>query len=135
MVYWARRSDHARERNWHTFIAGFIAGLGMIACFVLTSPIAIMIALSFSALGIFGIKGPLLSGISESFSKETAAVGIAMVVSIGNLSGAAAPWMIGKFKEATGVYQHAFLIIGLLSILGALFIFVRRGPNQAPKTA
>jgi len=135
MVFWARHSDLARERNWHTFIAGLVAGVGMMACFVLTSPIAIMIALSFSALGIFGLKGPLLSGISESFSKDTAAVGIAMVVSIGNLSGSAAPWMIGKFKEATGVYQHAFLIIGLFSLVGGLFIFLRRGSSRPPNAA
>jgi hypothetical protein len=45
------------------------------------------------------MKGPFLSGISETFSHQTAAVGIALVVSIGNLSGLAAPWLIGKIKE------------------------------------
>jgi MFS family permease len=132
MIYWARHSDMARERDWHTAIAGFVAGAAMMSCFVLTSPVYIMIALSISALGIFGIKGPLLSGISESFSKETAAVGIAMVVSIGNLAGSAAPWMIGKFKEATGVYQHAFLAIGIFSLVGGLFIFVKRASSRLP---
>ncbi|HLQ76862.1 MAG TPA: MFS transporter, partial [Terriglobia bacterium] len=129
MVYWARHSDTARERDWHTFIAAFVAAAGMMACFLITSPLIIMIALSISAVGIFGIKGPFLSSISESFSRETAAVGIAMVVSIGNLAGSAAPWLIGVIKDKTGLFQPGLLVVGAFSLIGGLFIFLR--PNRS----
>ncbi len=125
MVYWAKHSDVARERTWHTAIAGIVAACGMVACFWVTTPTATLVALSVSAIGTFGIKGPFLSGISESFSDKTAAVGIAMVVSIGNLSGFAAPWMIGAIKQATGTFPPALLAIGVCTFLGALFIFLR----------
>lgn len=125
MVIWAKHSDRSGERNWHTAIAAFVAAVGMMACYWITSPTITMIALSISALGIFGMKGPFLSGISESFSKGTAAVGIAMVVSIGNLAGFAAPWMIGIIKDKTGVFQPALLAMGAFAFVGGLFIFLK----------
>jgi MFS family permease len=135
MVWWARHSDASRERTWHTAIAGIVAAAGMTACFWLTSPVATIAALCVAAVGTFGIKGPFLSGISESFSDKTAAVGIAMVVSIGNLSGFAAPWMIGAIKEATGTYPPALLAIGICTLIGALVIFVQPRPQPAVQPA
>jgi D-galactonate transporter len=131
MVFWARHSDATRERTWHTAIAGIVAAIGMAACFWISSPVATMVALSISAIGTFGLKGPFLSAISESFSDKTAAVGIAMVVSIGNLSGFAAPWMIGVIKQATGTFPPALLAVGICAFIGALAIFLQPRPRPA----
>jgi ACS family tartrate transporter-like MFS transporter len=92
----------------------------MMACFFATSPLITMMALSVSALGVFGLKGPFLSAVSESFSKETAAVGIAMVVSIGNLAGSASPWLIGYIKEHLGTYPPGLVAVGSCSLFGGL---------------
>jgi MFS family permease len=125
MILWARHSDRARERKWHTAIAAFVAAGGMMACFFITSPLITMIALSIAALGVFGLKGPFLSAISESFSKETAAVGIAMIVSIGNLAGSASPWLIGYVKEHLGTYPPGFVAVGVCSLIGGLVMLGR----------
>jgi len=125
MILWARHSDRTRERKWHTAIAAFVAAAGMMACFFVTSPLVTMIALSFSALGVFGLKGPFLSAISESFSKETAAVGIAMIVSIGNLAGSASPWLIGYVKEHMGTYPPGLVAVGVCSLIGGLVMLAR----------
>jgi ACS family tartrate transporter-like MFS transporter len=125
MIYWARHSDRKKERDWHTGIAAFIAAAGMMSCYWISSPWVTMIALSLSGVGIFGMKGPFLSGISETFGQKTAAVGIAMVVSIGNLSGLAAPWLIGKIKDMTGVYQPALLAVGFCSLIGAILVVIK----------
>jgi MFS family permease len=125
MILWARHSDRTHERKWHTAIAAFVAAAGMMACFFVTSPLVTMIALSFSALGVFGLKGPFLSAISESFSKETAAVGIAMIVSIGNLAGSASPWLIGYVKEHVGTYPPGLVAVGVCSLIGGLVMLGR----------
>jgi len=130
MIVWARHSDRARERKWHTAIAAFVAAAGMMACYFVTSPLVTMILLSVAALGVFGLKGPFLSAVSESFSKETAAVGIAMVVSIGNLAGSASPWLIGFIKEHIGTYPPGLLAVGVCSLIGGLVILTRPGMEQ-----
>jgi len=133
MIYWGRHSDARRERDWHTAIAALVAAAGMMSCYWIKSPLVTMVALSISGIGIFGMKGPFLSGISETFGQRTAAVGIAMVVSIGNLSGLAAPSLIGKIKEVTGVYQPALLAVGFFSVIGAILVFAKPtyGRNSA----
>ena len=97
------------------------------ACFFVTSPLITVIALSVSALGVFGLKGPFLSAISESFSKETAAVGIAMIVSIGNLSGSASSGLIGYVKEHLGTYPPGLFAVGVCSLIGGLVMLWRTG--------
>jgi MFS family permease len=131
MILWARHSDRARERKWHTAIAAFVAAAGMMACFFVTSPLVTMIALSFAALGVFGLKGPFLSAVSESFSKETAAVGIAMIVSIGNLAGSASPSLIGFVKEHLGTYPPGLVAVGLCSLIGGLVMLGRPGTERS----
>jgi MFS family permease len=135
MILWARHSDRTRERTWHTATAAFLAAIGMIACFWISSPVLTLVALSVSAVGTFALKGPFLSGISESFSDKTAAVGIAMVVSIGNLSGFAAPWMIGVIKQATGTFPPALLAVGICAFIGGVAIFLQPAPRGAPRLA
>jgi sugar phosphate permease len=125
MILWARHSDKTRERTWHTAIAAFVSAAGMAACFWIASPVWTLVALSVSAIGTFAVKGPFLSGISESFSDKTAAVGIAMVVSIGNLSGFVAPWMIGAIRQATGTFPPALLAVGVCAFIGGVAIFLQ----------
>jgi MFS transporter, ACS family, tartrate transporter len=132
MVWWARHSDRTRERTWHTAGAGILAAVGMAACFWITSPVVTLIALSISATGTFALKGPFLSAISETFSETTAAVGIAMVVSIGNLSGFAAPWMIGVIKQATGTFPPALLAVGVCALIGGVAMFLQPSPKPQP---
>jgi len=131
MILWARHSDRAREREWHTAIAAFVAAVGMIACFFVTSPLITMIALSISALGVFGLKGPFLSAVSESFPKESAAVGIAMIVSIGNLAGSVSPWLIGFVKQHTGTYLPGLVAVGFCSFIGGLVMLTRPKPERS----
>lgn len=135
MVYWAKHSDSSHERTWHTVLAGILSAIGMIACFWISGPVMSIVALSVSAVGTFAIKGPFLSAISESFSDKTAAVGIAMVVSIGNLSGFAAPWMIGVIKQATGAFPPALLAVGLCALVGALAMFLQPQPRPGLRPA
>ena len=136
MVVWGRVSDHKRERVVHTVIAATVAGLGLIACIWLTAPIPALIALSVAGAGTYGVKGPFLSSVSESFTPAEAAVGIALVSSFGNLSGLAGPWMIGVIKDATGSFPLALLTLGLWAIFGGLLMFLRpRPPEPVPQPA
>lgn len=125
MLVWGRRSDRTGERVWHTVAAAWVAAAGLAACFWITSPVLAMVALSVSAAGIYAVKGPFLSSVSESFSTRNAAVGIALVSSLGNLSGQFAPWMVGVIRDATGLFQPGLLALGLCSFAGGAVMLLR----------
>jgi ACS family tartrate transporter-like MFS transporter len=125
MIVWGRRSDRTGERVWHTVAAAWVAAAGLAACFWITSPVLSLVALSVAAAGIYAVKGPFLSSVSESFSTRHAAVGIALVSSLGNLSGQFAPWMVGVIRDNTGQFQPALLALGLCSLAGGAVMLLR----------
>jgi MFS transporter, ACS family, tartrate transporter len=122
---WGRRSDRTGERVWHTVAAAWVAAAGLISCFWLTSPVLALAAISIAAAGIYAVKGPFLSAVSESFTPKTAAVGIALVSSLGNLSGQFAPWMVGIIRDNTGQFQLALMALGLCSLAGGAVMLLR----------
>lgn len=136
MIVWGRRSDRTGERIWHTVVAAWVAAAGLAACFWISSPLWALFALSIAASGIYAVKGPFLSAVSESFSPTTAAVGIALVSSLGNLSGQFAPWMVGVIRDATGQFQPGLLALGLCSFVGGAIILLRlRDKKPVPALA
>ncbi|MES2606475.1 MAG: MFS transporter [Pseudomonadota bacterium] len=131
MIVWGRRSDRTGERVWHTVAAAWVAAAGLISCIWITSPILALLAISVAASGIYAVKGPFLSAVSESFEPRAAAVGIALVSSLGNLSGQFAPWMVGVIRDATGQFQPGLLALGLCSLAGGAVMILRRRPPVA----
>jgi ACS family tartrate transporter-like MFS transporter len=47
---------------------------------------------------------------------SAAAAGIALVNSIGNIGGAVSPYLIGRFKDATGSASGAFLVLAIAAV-------------------
>lgn len=50
-----------------------------------------------------------------------AAVGIAIVASVGNLGGFVGPVLLGKFSQDTGSFIYGLLIISAFQLIGALW--------------
>jgi D-galactonate transporter len=129
MVLWGRHSDRQNERTWHTIMAALVAAVGLILCVATGSPTLQITAVSFAMLGIYGIKGPMWAMITEAFDVRSAAAAIALVSSIGNLSGWAAPYMVALVKTATGSFALGLMSLGVMSGLGGgtLLVYVYHG--------
>jgi cyanate permease len=126
MLYWGRRSDARRERLWHAIVPAVLAGLALIGGALLTSGPLQLLAVCLASAGIYALKGPFLTIVSESFADRRAAVGIALVTTLGNLSGFAAPYMVGLIMENTDSYRLSLAALGLQSALGAMLLFAWR---------
>ncbi|MEP7246304.1 MAG: MFS transporter [Gammaproteobacteria bacterium] len=124
MVYWGHRSDARRERVWHTIMPAAVAGIALIGGALLTSGLLQLLAVCVAAAGIYAVKGPFLTIVSESFADGRAAAGIALVTSLGNLSGFVAPYMVGVIIEATGSHRPGLAALGVQSLIGALVLFL-----------
>jgi len=122
MVYWGRRSDQRHERVWHAVGAAMLSGMSLLAGAVVTPAPLQLGAVCLAAAGIYGMKGPFLSIVSEAFTESTAAAGIALVSTLGNLSGFVAPAMVGVIIGATDSYRLALVALGLQAALGGLLL-------------
>ena len=137
MVWWGMRSDQQHERLRHLSIALACAAIGIGASAALGDPLLKMIALSLGAFGVFAALPIFWTLPTAILSGATAASGIAVINSIGNLSGYFGPFAIGWIKDATGSFAWGLAVIAACAAV-ALVIALALGHDhaleQAPET-
>jgi len=121
MVAFAWHSDATGERRWHVAVAALIATGGLVLTGLVGGSIVLqMAALSVAALGIYSTLATFWS-LPTAFLSGTAAAGIALVNSVGNLGGFVGPYAVGYLTEATGSPYAGMLFLAVL-ILAAGFL-------------
>ncbi len=124
MVLWGRHSDRKPERKWHVAIALFIASGGIAASTFFNDPLLKMIALSIAGFGIFGCL-PVIWTLPTAFlSGAAAAGGIAVVNSLGNLSGFFGPFAMGWIKDSTGSFTAGLLSLAATGLIGVVTVLL-----------
>jgi cyanate permease len=76
-------------------------------------------------LASFGISGalPVFWNLPTAFLGSAAAAGgIAVINSVGNISGYAAPQLVGLLRDATGNYEIPMLVMGVLVLLSGMLV-------------
>jgi nitrate/nitrite transporter NarK len=122
------------ERRWHVAFPLFVAAAGLIAGAFLDDPVMKMIAFSIAGFGIFGAL-PVFWTLPTAFlSGAAAAGGIAIINSIGNLSGFAGPFVMGWVKDHTGSYTNGLLLLGATALLAMVIVLVLGHNTSLEKT-
>jgi len=124
MVLWVRRSDRTGERKLHTALPAFVACLGLALLPFVSDPVLTIGALSIAALGIFAML-PVFWTLPTAFLTGTAAAGgIALVNSIGNLSGYVGPQIVGIIKQETGGYDWGLWFLAACAALAGVIVLL-----------
>jgi MFS transporter, ACS family, tartrate transporter len=122
MLYFSLRSDSTGNRMAYAVTALVVMTVGLEACAFIgpTHPVAMTIALIIGVMGIqsFGpLFWPLPTAMLSGFA---AAGGIALINSVGNVSGFVAPWIFGVIKDASGGSDHlALVVVAAAPLVGA----------------
>lgn len=126
-------SDKRRERRWHFVGCMAIAVFGLGITTLLNGHLVMSIAaLALAFLGIKAGTPIFFALVSEYLSVATAAAGIALISSLGNLGPALTPWLNGVIISATGDHVSSmYLGIGMYFLSGLLVWFASRS-TQAP---
>jgi ACS family tartrate transporter-like MFS transporter len=133
MVWIGRHSDQTGERRWHVAAPAFVGSIALVLSATLDSTQAGLIALSVAAIGIWGTLGPFWTLGPGFLTGTAAAVGIAMINSIGNLGGFVGPYMVGLVKDTTGSFRYAlFLLAVALASSGLLVLLFPKPSDREP---
>ncbi|MDH7795343.1 MULTISPECIES: MFS transporter [unclassified Beijerinckia] len=131
MILWGRHSDRTRERIWHVALPLFLTALALVAASSFTDPIVIMVALTVAAIGIFCTFALFWTLPTAFLSGASAAGGIALINSIGNLAGFGGPYLIGWVKDSTGNTATGLLILALMPFIAALLVVMLKHDSRA----
>ncbi len=105
MILVSRSSDRRLERRYHAAIPLIVGGLALVMLSAAHSPLLLITLWSFVAMGIYSFFGPFFSIPSKFLAGFSAASGIALINSVGNLGGFVGPSIIGALAHGTrGIY-------------------------------
>jgi ACS family tartrate transporter-like MFS transporter len=124
MILVSRSSDRRFERRYHVAIPTIIAGLALVLLGTTRSPFYSVILLSLLAAGVYSLYGPFWALPSEFLTGFSAAAGIALINSIGNLGGFAGPAMIGAIATKTGNIYAGLSLAGVSLFISATLVLV-----------
>jgi cyanate permease len=125
MVLVSRHSDRTLERRYHAALpclscAAGLVGIGIFAQVHALALVAIVVAVA-SALCY---NGPFWQLPPSLLTGTAAAGGIALINSLGNLSGWVGPSVVGWLEDMTGKTATGLYVVAGLEIFGALLILI-----------
>lgn len=131
MVPWARHADRTGERVWHVAIPAIVGGVSIPAALYMTNPYLAMLAVTLSTCSVMCAL-PVFWSLPTTFLTGVAAAGgIALINSLGNLSGFGGPYITGWLTDLTGNSKVALWVVGALS-LGSAAVVVYLGARPKP---
>lgn len=126
MIYWSRRSDVKGERRMHSAIPLLVAGIGLIGAGITKNPYLSIALISISLTGMYSFKSPFWALPSLFLTQSSAAVAIAAINSIGNLSGFVGPYAVGALKGATGSTKTGLIFLSALLFISFIMVLSMR---------
>jgi ACS family tartrate transporter-like MFS transporter len=132
MVLVSRSSDRTGERVWHVTLCTLAAGIGLVLAGAFTGNTIVELG-SLCVVG-FAISAalPTFWNLPTAyFGPAAAAAGIAVINSIGNIAGYAAPQLVGILRDQTGTYSIALVMVGLMSLGAAALLPFAGAPARA----
>src|SRR5439155_8874443 len=104
-------------------IPTLIGALSMPIALYMKSPFATGAVITVTACAIFSALPNFWSIPVRFLSGAGAAAGIALINTVGNFAGFAAPYVTGALKDATGSYQMPMFVVGGFMLLSAILVF------------
>jgi len=119
MVLVSRSSDRRLERHYHAGVPLLVGGIALLLIGAFHDPFAVIVLLSILAIGAYCWCAPFFALPCEFLAGSSAAAGIGLINSIGNLGGFVGPYALGAMSGWMGGIYGAFALMGIPMVLSA----------------
>jgi sugar phosphate permease len=133
MILIGRSSDQHHERRWHFAACVAIAAIGLgITTLLQGNLTGSVVALSFAVIGIAAATPVFWTLTTEYLSTASAAGGIALISSLGNLGPAVSPTINGLITQRTGSNVYSMHLVMALYLLAGVVLLATVRAAKAP---
>lgn len=131
-----RSSDRLNDRYGHLTVLFILGSAGLFLSAWLVSPVLQLAALCLTAFSLFSVTAIFWVLPGRFLTGASAAAGIALINSFGNLGGYIGPFGIGALKEYTGTLSSGLYFLSAVMISGVLLTYIvyRRLEKKTPGT-
>ena len=131
LICWGHSSDRHKERRRHLIAASTVAAIGLAGTAFFTGSAWALATMSVAAVGLYGSRPCFWPMPSQFLTGASAAVGIALINSIGNLGGYVGPFVVGWIKDSTNSFEMGVYFLAGCALLSALITYVARRATGA----
>ena len=136
MVVWSRAADRAAARQGDGFLSGesgrrwwlalpmLVGGIAIPIALYLQDPYSAIAAVTVCAVGTCAALPTFWPLPSQFLTGAAAAGGIALINSLGNVSGFVAPYVTGGLADLTGSQRAGLWVVGIVTVLAAITALV-----------
>jgi len=124
MTFVSRSSDRTLERRYHVAIPALMAGIALVLLGTTPSSFFSVTLLCLLAAGVYSYLGPFWALPSEFLTGYSAAAGIALINSVGNLGGFVGPAAIGFISQRTGKLSAGLALAGFPLFISATLVLL-----------
>ena len=117
-------SDRRMERRYHTAICLIMGGAAFLSLTKMHSPLTTVALLSLLAVGYCSSLPPFWALPGEFLTGFSAASGIALINSVGNLGGFAGPSVVGFISQKTGTLYGGLAFAGVAMLVAAALVIL-----------
>jgi len=136
MVLVGMHSDRTGERRWHTAVPAFTAAVGLLIAAYGHTPVVVVAGIGIGLAFAESMAGPFWALATSSMAGLSAATGIAVINSLGNLGGYFGPDIIGFFRTANGGFRGGLLAISAtLVVSGSIALIIAGGRGNRKATS
>jgi ACS family tartrate transporter-like MFS transporter len=132
MILNGAHSDRTGERRWHVAAPAIVASVALALAGQSFSPILVVFFFTIAFAGVQAMSGPFWAIPSGLLSSASAAAGIALVNSVGNLGSGLGPYLIGWIRTTTGSFAAGLLVVATILCLGGVLIALLPLARRAP---
>jgi len=129
MILVSRSSDRRLERRYHVAMSLLLGGIAFLLLSGIHSPSVTVVLLSCLAIGYCSSLSPFWALPSESLTGFSAASGIALINSVGNLGGFAGSTVVGFIGQKTASLSGGLAFAGTSMLVSTVLVLL------LPKTA
>ena len=134
MVLIGRHSDKRQERRWHFSMCMLLSAAAIAALGFGTSSVWMLIVLlCFATIGVVSAVPVFWTIPPRYLAASDAAVGVALINSLGHLGGVVGPAMVGFVLTSTGSTANALFTLAFIMVLGTVLMLL--GTRNMPAAA
>ncbi len=124
MILVSRSSDRRLERRYHVAISLLLGGIAFMSLSGIHSPAVTVVLLTCLAIGYCSSLSPFWALPGEFLTGFSAASGIALINSVGNLGGFAGSTVVGFIGQKTGSLDGGLAFAGTFMLVSAALVLL-----------
>lgn len=123
-----RWSDRSGDRERYVIVNAVVAGIGLALSAASPGLLMPLVGLCLAAFGLYGAQSVFWTLPARLLSGSTAAVGIAVINSVGNLGGYIGPFAVGVIRDRTGSLASGIVFLAAGMVL-TIALLARQGSS------